>query len=839
MESIKLNLIPSDNTKPVCHASQYDNGRSIRLELYDGDYPYILSDETIELDVKKGDGNVVTTELAFTEGNAYVDMITTEQMTAIHGQNFCELKISKDETVIYTKNFILKVEQSVLEGGIQSESEIHNLQTQIAALVEEEVDNQYDSENVIFDSVPTAGHNNGYTVTSAGLKTALDAKADASDLPDMTQYYTKTATDTLLDAKADKATTYTKTETDTALASKANAADVYTKAQVDAIADGKADAVSVYTKTEADGLLDEKADKDGEYDQLTAGLAKQIKSKVGNEDKTPYLFRTAGGSIDIGDREEDTIIGATVAFNQFYSRTDSLTYRGITFTNNNGKITISGICETGYSAYYSFAFAFIPNHVYFISGCPTGSSENTFDITVQSQSSIKLIDNKTATVFKNNNGTGLNIDVRSGYNADANPVTFIPQIIDLTQMFGSTIADYIYSLENSTAGAGVAWLKNHGFMTKPYYPYNAGELISVKTTKHITRGFNQFDEITELGIINTETGENQANNDCIRSKNYIPVLPSTSYFFKAPENGYIFYYDINKNYIGYTVSGFKNAVFNTPANAYFIRLRMVSAYGTTYKNDICINLHWDGERDGEYEPYVEHEYPLDGTKEWRGIFKLDANNKLYADGDRCPSDGQATRRYVLIDLSSKNWNAISNDRWSAGILNEAKIPETNRLRANMICSNYPALANDEMVQSGIGICISQEGTLRCRNGSTTDKPTGYLVFELATPTAETAAAYTNPQLVDDFGTEEYEDTRDIPVPVGHETMYQANLRAKLEMAPESPSGNGDYLVRQTDGQNEYVAFTKELPVAPTTDGNYRLKLTVSGGTPSLSWEEIT
>ena len=50
-------------------------------------------------------------------------------------------------------------------------------------------------------------------------------------------------------------------------------------------------------------------------------------------------------------------------------------------------------------------------------------------------------------------------------------------VFDLTQMFGSTIADYIYSLETNTAGAGVAWFRN--LFPNDYYPYNAGETTCV------------------------------------------------------------------------------------------------------------------------------------------------------------------------------------------------------------------------------------------------------------------------------------------------------------------------------------------------------------------------
>lgn len=50
-------------------------------------------------------------------------------------------------------------------------------------------------------------------------------------------------------------------------------------------------------------------------------------------------------------------------------------------------------------------------------------------------------------------------------------------LFDLTQMFGTTIADYIYSLEGATAGAGVAYFRS--LFPKDYYPYNEGETTCV------------------------------------------------------------------------------------------------------------------------------------------------------------------------------------------------------------------------------------------------------------------------------------------------------------------------------------------------------------------------
>ena len=124
-------------------------------------------------------------------------------------------------------------------------------------------------------------------------------------------------------------------------------------------------------------------------------------------------------------------------------------------------------------------------------------------------------------------------------------------LIDLTALFGSsTIPDYLYSLEQATAGSGVAKLKEWGFLTKDYYPYNAGSLQSV-------------------------------------------------------------------NCSGKKVSG----------------MGFELIYSTL---------------------------PID----LRGLYKLDANNNLYADGDEYNADGSVSRKYGIVDLGSLSW-AGSNGVYNA------------------------------------------------------------------------------------------------------------------------------------------------------------------------------
>ena len=81
----------------------------------------------------------------------------------------------------------------------------------------------------------------------------------------------------------------------------------------------------------------------------------------------------------------------------------------------------------------------------------------------------------------------------------------------------------------------------------------------------------------------------------------------------------------------------------------------------------------------------------------------------------------------------------------------------------------------------------------------------YLVYELKTPTTESADPY---QHIQNVGTtEEWLDSRAVPVPVSSETFYPNNIRKAVE----------------------------SIPVAPTNNGTYVLKVTVTSGVPSYEW----
>lgn len=176
MERIKLNLIPS-GVAPIVHLSQYDDGRQFGIDLFEGESVYVLDGtETLTINSRKPDGHVVTLSVTNT-GTSSLDVDTVEQLTAVHGVSYAKLKIVKGAVTIATLPFLIDVSRDPLENGDPSESFVENLQTQIALAVAD----QYDSDSVVFDSVPTQGHGTGFAVTSEGVANAVQDAKDYTD----------------------------------------------------------------------------------------------------------------------------------------------------------------------------------------------------------------------------------------------------------------------------------------------------------------------------------------------------------------------------------------------------------------------------------------------------------------------------------------------------------------------------------------------------------------------------------------------------------------------------------------------------------------------------------
>lgn len=547
----------------------------------------------------------------------------------------------------------------------------------------------------------------------------------------------------------------------------------------------------------------------GEYPDLIAGSAEQIISDEYTENKVPYLLRASNfGS----RREDDTLVGGTVAWNQIFSNAlaSTTTTNGVTVSYADGVYSFSGTASADVNFVIVNIAPMIQNHVY-LKPYTFGSGSTYF--LYGSNGVGRSYSTVNVTKATNNQGPQyIGLKVVSGTNMTG--VKISVSLFDLTQMFGSTIADHIYSLEQATTGAGVAWFRN--LFPAFYYPYNAGELMSVSGVEaHKMVGFNAWDEEWELGTIDSNGAPFESTVN-IRSKNFIPAIGGATYYIKSPYSVGIgiYQYDANKNYI---TSGFvANTTVTLNSNARYIKFRTGDGV-TTYKNDICINL--SSSRNGQYEPYKAISYPLDDSLTLRGIPKLDANNSLYYDGDTYQSDGTVTRKYGIVDLGTLTWSVYTSGDNSAfyASLSDARVAASGD-KPDFICGKYEGV-NATLRSSYMGsgadktmIHISSSTAFYVKDSAyataaafKTAMDGVYLVYELATPTTETANSYTNPQNVDPDGTEEYVSTS--IVPVGHDTKYFADLVERLAAIPEPPTSNG----------------------------TYRLIATVSGGVTTLSW----
>ena len=110
MEQIKLDIVPA-GISPVAHASQFDNGRQIRFNLFNQGTPYTLTGaETVTMVVNGEEENITNTS-----DNYVIWDVAEEDCTEV-GVIGCEIRIVLGSMLIGSKNFFLEVEMDPYDG---------------------------------------------------------------------------------------------------------------------------------------------------------------------------------------------------------------------------------------------------------------------------------------------------------------------------------------------------------------------------------------------------------------------------------------------------------------------------------------------------------------------------------------------------------------------------------------------------------------------------------------------------------------------------------------------------------------------------------------------------
>ena len=726
-------------------------------------------------------------------------------------------------TVVKDLGAVSAYAYAVEKGYTGTEAEFAELMADYAEVgqrAEDAADSALESKTAAQTAATTATNKASEATTAA--QTATTKASEASTSASQASASATTASTKASEASQSASTASAKATEATTAATSANTAKVDAVAAKTAAetAQGKAEdaqaaaeAVAESIPSDYSQLSEDVSDIKENLDELesdgVAPTSKQMLSDNYSVDSVPYHFRKTAS--DNADREELEIVGGSVAWNQLCyngdlaSSTEWSAQLG-TLSIANGVATLTktsadsavALRRSGASYPDANGTRSLIGHVYYASAfvkSPKDTAGSFYIFNAQSNNISlsanveKHIGGIVKLVSASDNGLNVYYDRLNVMSVDESATIRNVMLIDLTAMFGTTIADHIYSLEQATAGAGVAFFKS--LFPNDYYPYNAGELLSVSgLSEHRTVGFNQWDEEWENGNIDTNTGQNNSNGVFIRSSDYIPCFPDTEYyaFSRLSRQVVLYFYDESKNYLGFVVA--TNAVKRTPINACYMRLRYDIEALVYNKGTICINFS-DPVKNGTYEPYDGHSYALDDSLTLRGVPTL-VDGKIKWDGDVYSPSGKVTRRYGIVDLGTLTWYAYgatdTYDRYITSGLDNLIAYSANHITA--ICHKYTSVlvsdthtANTLWVGYGsskltittsVGEYASATAFKTAMNGV-------YLVYEKATPTTETADPYVSPQICHYDGTEEFVSTG--IVPIGHNTKYPDNMRAKLDGLP--------------------------------------------------------
>lgn len=516
---------------------------------------------------------------------------------------------------------------------------------------------------------------------------------------------------------------------------------------------------------------------EGDYaPKMSVGFADNLIGR-GEATAEEFTYRASAGmdrSITDDTARMKKIKGNSVVWNQMCNHqlySESQTKNGVTLTpNGDGSFSIetdaNGATELTRFNVSSLEITGLSKHKILIAGAPIGSSRSTY----------YLIDNFTgnycfdSVIFTKNSASGKGdcyIEVVRGC-VITTPVIFKPQYIDLTKMFGAgnepTTVEEFYT--RIPSGIDI-------------FAYNEGEIISMNTEAIKTVGFNQWDE--EVVYDKTIDFEgNLVSGNYICSKNFIPILPNTTYYCKRPRlasggymTAYYIQYDENKKTIGskniYINLLPNNTIFTTlTPEARYIRI-MVSKteYGSTYNHDICINLSHTGTENGKYKPYTPFTRELPIIKKYFPNGMRSAGTAFDSiEWNSIKQKWVAVQRIGEVDLGGLQWS--KNDSYgfyiSIAALSNISVVKDYDTIANMLCEKYTTSKVSDVYQQSEVNTIGLSPTHLAIGDLTYDTTENFtsamqgvmLYYELAEPDVnEIEEEFVNfDYYVEDFGTEE-------------------------------------------------------------------------------------
>lgn len=540
---------------------------------------------------------------------------------------------------------------------------------------------------------------------------------------------------------------------------------------------------------------------------IIPALAENLNSPDGVTEQTPFIFRTTGGttSINSGFAEIKALKGNSVVWNQIFNHNYvrfEMQHDATFYTierGNKGQLFVSRpYREEDYSSMNIFIYINIPLKA----GCKY-MIDCTYNITNVRKISVGFYDgveylftgNENHSIFTPHRDfdvtlSRINCSTYSLNNAASGEV--IPCLHNLTQMFGA-------GNEPTTYEEFIA----RKSLVADEYAYNPGEIISVDVDKIKTIGFNAYNHTT--GIARVLGGKE---------------------------------YEIVGAYDSLTLGGETIVPVNgkfTPA----VDGDLVVTGGNV--NTTCVHLVWSGYRNGEYQPYEEHELDLSWYKQIR---KSDGT-LLFEDGKlrsaSTPHDivteTQATKRIgVKVFDGTEGWQEAAAG-YGFALRKNVYLPGVSPTYglANALCNYYRIgyatnrafyfyTLDFDIRDDNYTDVISWKAHLAELYAAGTPL---VVIYELAEPIVVDYDARLMNYRVDDFGTEEFVVNDGVTAPVAHTIVYKTNLRDEIRNLPKNYQS-------QTSMDNALNAIAAALNLTITKTWNDTTKAYQYTVTPNVT-----
>ena len=367
-----------------------------------------------------------------------------------------------------------------------------------------------------------------------------------------------------------------------------------------------------------------------------------------------------------------------------------------------------------------------------------------------------------------------------------------------------------------------------------FAPYSNICPISEWTGCNVSRtNINAWDGEWEEGDIDGTTGEPQTATTAWRTKNFIPVKPDTTYYVYGTEANKTIrarFYDVSKNYIGYfaqnNVTPYTGSSFKTPINAYYMKF----SPNKSQISDHAVGVNY---------PSTDHDYHTGDTANLPISWQTEAGT-VYGGSCTVNADGSVTvvAEWVSVMLGSLEWTKeISSPRfYSASLTELIKIPTTSAERisviksdtylpSNDIFSNPSADSTDNMIAvytNGQIYVADKTYYADGKDAFVTARGNVQIVYELATPVSYTLPSVTALHSLHGLNNV-FADTGNVDM------TYRADTKLWIEGHSETITVDS-----AMSGTSENPVQNKVIKTALDGKEPIHSTITISGSTPSIT-----